>query len=114
MNIRCFVTFITMFGLASLIGCMKKPKTLNEQATTMALDIVSNSVIAPTTVKFSNVVCEEKKDHVFFVSGNIDSQNSYGAMLRKVWLCILTNSPQGLIWLGTTIDGSASVNTNFK
>jgi len=105
----------TFVATALVAGCSKQvPITLNDRAMAMGLNIVSNSLIAPTTAKFSAVTCQECKDNTFLISGKVDSQNPYGAMLRKDFFCVITNVGAGqLIWLGTTVGGEAQVNPDF-
>jgi uncharacterized lipoprotein YajG len=108
-------TIILILAAPVLLAGCGKQETLNDHALAMALNIVSNSLVAPTTAKFSVATCQERKDHTFLISGKVDSQNSYGAMLRKDFFCVITNAGAGnLIWLGTSVGGDAQVNQDFK
>src|SRR6267378_625918 len=93
-------------------GCGKLTKpTVSDRATAIALNIVSNSLISPTTAKFSAVSCRERPDNTFLISGQVDSQNVYGAMLRNEFNCVLTNLGNGqLDWLGVSVGGDAKIN----
>ncbi len=106
----------TVIATSLLAGCSKQaPTSINDRALSMALNIVSNSLVAPTTAKFSAVTSVECKNNTFLISGRVDSQNQYGAMLRKDFVCVLTNAGAGqLIWLGTSVGGEAQVNPDFK
>ena len=108
-----------MIFVALLLACKRQhdspQDSLKEQAQAMALNIISNSLIAPTSAKFSQTSCSFKTNGLIFVSGQVDSQNSFGAMLRKSWLCILTNEDsKTLLYVGQTIDGNASFSDRFK
>ena len=93
--------------LASLAICLilissgcTKPKTLKDEAIQMSIDVISNSLATPTTAKFSGIGIETHTNGVIFVAGNVDAQNSYGAMIRQGWMCALSNSPDGkLVYL---------------
>jgi len=112
---RIFASLAAILLAALISGCEKPaPPTLNDQATMIALNIVSNSLIAPTTAKFSAVSCVERADHTFLISGQVDSQNAFGAMLRKEFGCVLTNlGNDKLDWLGVSVGGDATINRNL-
>jgi hypothetical protein len=112
---RIFASLAAILLAALISGCEKSaPPTLNDQATIIALNIVSNSLIAPTTAKFSAVSCVERADHTFLISGQVDSQNVFGAMLRKEFDCVLTNlGNDKLDWLGVSVGGDATINQNL-
>ena len=78
-------------------SCSKMAHPSNEDvAKQFAVDVVSNSLIAPTTAKFSNVMLDTNQEkNVLLISGRVDAQNSYGAMLRHGFICVLTNSTPG-------------------
>ncbi len=115
MRIRIFASLTTILLAALISGCGKPmPPSLKDQATIIALNIVSNSLIAPTTAKFSTVSCVERTDHTFLISGQVDSQNAFGAMLRKEFDCVLTNlGNDKLDWLGVSVGGDATINQNL-
>jgi len=107
---------IAVFAATCLVaGCSKQaPTSLNDRAMAIALNIVSNSLVAPTTAKFSAVTSVERSDNTFLISGKVDSQNSFGAMLRKDFNCVITNNGAGkLTWLGTMVGGDAQINPDF-
>ncbi len=113
------VVLLTVVLLAILIpGCGKppppKPPTLKDQATAIGLNLISNSLVSPTTAKFSAVSCVERTDRTFLISGQVDSQNAFGAMLRKEFNCVLTNlGNDRLDWLGISVGGDATINRNL-
>jgi hypothetical protein len=115
MRTNFIATFAVILLAALISGCGKSEHpTLNNQATIIALNIVSNSLIAPTTAKFSAVSCVERSNHTFLISGQVDSQNSFGAMLRKEFNCVLTNLGNNkLDWLGVSVGGDATINQNL-
>jgi hypothetical protein len=98
------------------LGCEKaNPPSLQQQATSLALDVISNSLVAPTTAKFSDVSCKDFKDNSFLVVGKVDSQNAYGAMLRETWRCAITNTTAaGLDWIVMNVGDNYQDNPNAK
>ena len=63
--------------------------------------LVENNLKAPSTAKFSpcretKVILKEGKYHIF---GYVDSQNSFGAMLRSNWEVILESDGNGSYYI---------------
>lgn len=58
-------------------------------------DAVSNMLKAPTTAKFDNWVRSSNGDGSFTVTGTVDSQNSFGAMLRSQFSCKVRDKGNG-------------------
>ncbi|ULJ61041.1 J domain-containing protein [Wielerella bovis] len=58
-------------------------------------DAVSNMLKAPTTAKFDNWVRTPNGDGSFMVTGTVDSQNSFGAMLRSQFSCKVRDKGNG-------------------
>ena len=57
-----------------------------------AKELVSTHLKSPSTAQFPNYsVCDYQKgeDGVYFVVGYVDSQNSFGAMIRENWGCMI-------------------------
>lgn len=50
---------------------------------------------APSSAKFSSTFAFEKTIGKWIASGAVDSQNSFGAMLRDQWLVVLQENPGG-------------------
>ena len=95
---------MAFIGLSLIAGCAK-PKTLTDEAIAMSVDIISNSLVAPTSAKFSGFAVETHTNGVIFVVGKVDAQNRYGATIRQNWMCALSNSPDGkLVYLVHTIN----------
>lgn len=69
----------------------------------MAKDYVKQELKAPATAEFSDYTCEEGPDSTYSLDGNVDSQNSFGAMLRSSWTVKLK-------WLG----GDAELPTSWQ
>jgi hypothetical protein len=59
----------------------------------IAEKFILSGLKTPTTAKFSGANYEQRDTNVFLVSGYVDSQNSFGAMMRGSWLCLISNSP---------------------
>lgn len=58
-------------------------------------DAVSNMLKAPATAKFDNWVRNANGDGSFTVTGTVDSQNSFGAMLRSQFSCKVRDKGNG-------------------
>jgi len=61
------------------------PSAGSEDAILMAEVFVKKDLVAPLTAKFSEEKFERLDDGSYIVSGQVDSQNSFGAMLRTDW-----------------------------
>lgn len=74
-------------------GCKQNAPTasLSDTATAYGLGVVSNGVTCPSTVKFLTVECWQKVPGLFVVEGTMDTQNTYGAMVRERFACGVTN-----------------------
>lgn len=116
------VVAVLLFILAAIAMSVSRktapsdqPAAVRNQAIEMALDIVSNSLKAPLTAKFSAVSCEVRKNGLVFVTGKVDSQNAFGAMLRNSWMCILTNeNSERLVYIMHNVGDEYQENPQFK
>jgi hypothetical protein len=116
-GMEIFPFFLAMCSLVVFaLSCEKdNSPSLQQQATSLALDVISNSLVAPTTAKFSGVSCKDLKDNSFLVVGKVDAQNSYGAMIRETWMCAITNTgPAGLDWIVMNVGDNYQDNPNAK
>lgn len=52
-------------------------------------DAVRERLKAPSTAEFSGESYQAPQSHKRVVTGDVDAQNSYGAMLRSSWSCTL-------------------------
>ena len=59
------------------------------QAIDMCQTIIKVWLKTPSTARFSDVNMFRKDDFHYYISGKVDSQNSYGAMLRNSISCIM-------------------------
>jgi hypothetical protein len=50
-----------------------------------AQDYVKQELKAPATAKFSGYSCKEEMDSTYFLNVLVDSENSFGALLRSSW-----------------------------
>ena len=50
-------------------------------------DSVSNQLKAPSTADYDVTVSNELRDGVWFVSGTVDAENTFGAKIRHHWTC---------------------------
>ena len=90
------IGFVTL-GIFSLLILIYFENKTAMPASSSAIEIAEKFVLSglksPTTAKFSGASYEQRGTNVFLVSGYVDSQNSFGAMLRGTWLCLISNSP---------------------
>jgi len=86
-----FTVIVFVIGL----GVFERRKSIPASANTIEIaeKFILSGLKSPTTAKFSGASIEQRSTNVFLVSGFVDSQNSFGAMLRGTWLCLISNSP---------------------
>jgi len=97
----CFtiiVVIVLIFIIHSLFSTDPKDSASNvpddTEAFITAEDYVKHELKAPTTADFSGGhTCERGPDNTYSLRGYVDSQNSFGAMLRSTWTVKLK-------WLG--------------
>jgi hypothetical protein len=65
----------------------------------IAQDIVRQHLKAPTTAKFSETRGAELANGIWYVKGNVDSQNTFGAMLRSKWELLLEKRTRDILSL---------------
>lgn len=58
-----------------------------DEAISVCRDHIRSMLKAPSTAKFSAESATDKGDGTFRVFGYVDSQNSFGAMIRSSWGC---------------------------
>lgn len=90
---HAIIPFVIMVTLAAT-ACSRQKPDVRTRAIELSINIISNSLSVPSAAKFLSETCEIKKDGIIFVTGKIDAQNQYGAMIRSDWMCILTNENQ--------------------
>ncbi len=69
---------------------------IRARAIRSADDFVTAKLKAPSTAKFPDesedkVYTDKTKANVYYVKGYVDSQNSFGAMLREKYICEVKN-----------------------
>lgn len=72
----------------------------------MVKELLPNYLKAPTTAKFPHINSIYKfqtSPGVWEFEGYVDSQNSFGAMLRKKYKCVITFDPATDIWKLTSV-----------
>ncbi len=63
-----------------------------------AEEIISNKLKAPATAKFQTTPDFYQKDSLYEIKGYVDSQNSFGAMLRSKYFVRLIYVPSNDSW----------------
>jgi hypothetical protein len=107
MNFFCVLVCCFIF-----LGCSKQNKISREsQIQNYSIDLISNNLVSPLTAKFSNVSLETNLEkNVLLVFGKVDSENSFGALIRTGFTCVLTNpEPEKMDWLMFSIGDAIPV-----
>jgi hypothetical protein len=103
-----------VFFLFSLGGNSSQSESVAKQvgeidARIMAENFVRETLKAPSTAKFPNERRTSNKtgENTFVISGVVDSQNSFGAMLRSDYIATLEYSQEEKGWrlLHLSLDG---------
>lgn len=84
----CVSIFIAYIMITSVIGgpnTQTNDRKINSQV--FAKEAIRKILKSPSTAKFSDVQAYELSDEkdVWAINGYVDSQNSFGAMMRNVW-----------------------------
>ena len=70
------------------------------QAQLACEDAVKNQLKSPTSAKFDNIkILYGEKTHNYTVSGSVDAQNSFGAMLRSYFVCGVDESGKANVYI---------------
>ena len=88
------IIFLTIIVSCGIMMCSpEKPKTIKEELTpelalVIAREKVRDQLLTPSSAEFSNETVYRFTDNErrFRVIGNVDSQNVFGAMLRKTFV----------------------------
>ena len=91
------------FMMAVLGGKAKNTAQLDEWSAQVACeDAVKTLLKAPATAEFDNWQRQKNADGTYKVTGTVDSQNSFGAMLRSQFGCTVRDKGDGRT--GTMVD----------
>lgn len=71
-----------------LFSCGPSEKT-EIDAMTDAQFFVEKQLKSPSTAEFSNMESTLQYENIFKVTGSVDSQNSFGAMIRTNFECVV-------------------------
>ena len=95
----------TVIAFVVGLGVFENRKTISPSSNTVEIaeKFILSGLKSPATAKFSGASYEQRGTNVFLVSGFVDSQNSFGAMLRGTWLCLISNAAALLRVLRATI-----------
>jgi hypothetical protein len=95
MQLRLISIFL-IFPALLTSGCSSK----FESAVTVCENLVKDDLKAPATAVFSNVEIEQLDQASFNISGAVDAQNGFGALLRSEFKCQSINGDIKLISIG--------------
>jgi hypothetical protein len=99
------VTVLVMLGLVAAAGGgwwwlhRDTGPTARQQAIAACEDAVRGVLKAPATAQFSGEQAVPSGTDAYDVSGNVDAENSFGALLRQRWTCNALRFAAG--WEGT-------------
>jgi hypothetical protein len=66
-------------------------------------DWVKDKLKSPATAKFTDVMSRSDGTASWAVSGNVDAQNSFGALVRNSWTCSVRWDNPSELWRGGAI-----------
>jgi hypothetical protein len=69
-----------------------EPPPLSEQAQNICYDEVLNQLKAPSTAELVSIAASPTEGDTWTVTGSVDAENSFGAMLRNDFECNVTNT----------------------
>lgn len=72
-----------------------EPPPLSEQAQNICYDEVLNQLKAPSTAELVSIASSPTEGDTWTVTGSVDAENSFGAMLRNEFSCDLTQTGDG-------------------
>jgi len=84
---KLIIVAVLATALALWFGISKSP---SRTATNNCEGFVRERLKAPATAKFSNEKIIAIDGKLYIVTGDVDSQNSYGAMLRSNYNCLVS------------------------
>ena len=73
------------------------------EAKSMCETFVKKQLKAPATAKFSEESAAKVSDAEYTVAGSVDSQNSFGALLRSTFACDLTYDASKQEWTSKSV-----------
>jgi len=97
MKTKLFVVGAVALGLIGLPGCSSDSGTNEYLAKDMCHTFVKRRLKAPSTAKFSNETVKGGPSR-WTVVGEVDSENSFGAMLRSPYICKEHTTDGGDTW----------------
>lgn len=74
-----------------------RPST-SDQAVTACQDIITEQLRSPATAQFTGMRIESRGVDYFYVEGQVDSQNGFGATVRTTFSCELHTPDGGESW----------------
>ena len=68
---------------------------LARSAETACTEYVTSRLKSPATAKFVGIKVEQDGDRYYLVTGEVDSQNSFGALVRSEFECYMAHKDDG-------------------
>ncbi len=92
--VGCLILFLIPVFLVAFGGNYGSGDPSDSEAYVMSHQFVRNSLKAPRTAKFpysgdEGVSISKSSDNVYAIRGYVDSENSFGAMIRTEYRCVL-------------------------
>lgn len=108
------LSMLYLVGVLAYVGYTASPKTAEElqcgtefEASVMAQVFVKKRLVSPTTAEFPWSEKETKvvsrPDCKWIVSGYLDSQNEFGAMIRSDYIAEMSKTPNEDRWIADKI-----------
>lgn len=97
-----YISVAVILGLVLAVAVLVGFQPLMRYQTCKA--IITNRLVAPATAKWQPLLSAEQSTNgstEFYVVMYVDSQNTYGALLRTHCVCTLTQEKSGS-WTGTS------------
>ena len=97
------VIFATCSGGGSGGSSPKAPDKLDEWSAQVACqDTIKDRLKAPATAQFDNWIRSANADGTYTITGTVDSQNAFGAMLRSKFSCRVSDNGNGTAHVSVT------------
>jgi hypothetical protein len=100
------VLVLCVGGVAAFVfrgGSDKAPADRTLEARSMCETFVKRQLKAPATAKFSEESAAKVSDAEYTAGGSVDSQNSFGALLRATFVCDMTYDAGSEVWTSKAV-----------
>lgn len=99
----CCIGGVVHFAFRGGASSSDAPADRSLEATSMCETFVKRQLKAPATAKFSEESAAKVSDVEYTAGGSVDSQNSFGALLRSTFACDLTYDAAKQEWTSKSV-----------